>query len=312
MLKVVDISPGAGGMALGFLNSGRFVVRDGSVLANTDERHTFTANINSDGVPIGQVMAGSFPREFRPDAVHNLMCLHEPMMFLFELPEASYFHKYMFKGYHTESYVLDAVEYHVPQRRKRTWLVGARNDLVYPNHTLGTPEPKGWPFTVSETMFDLPLTPGMPKWPRDQYHTGMDLHSGKRISDITEERFDAIPPGGDVSSVPFHLRTAKYQKDNLAPSEVLGRLDWNAPAREILPELNPEKGRFLHPNWTGLQKAANQNRVLTMLECARLQTFPDTYSWYGSKVSVMKQIGTATPPKQAQAWAHFLADELEG
>ena len=43
-----------------------------------------------------------------------------------------------------------------------------------------------------------------------------------------------------------------------------------------------------------------ENRALTNRERARLQTFPDSFEFYGSKESVRKQVGMAVPPKGAQ------------
>ena len=43
-----------------------------------------------------------------------------------------------------------------------------------------------------------------------------------------------------------------------------------------------------------------ENRALTNRERARLQTFPDSFEFFGSKESVRKQIGMAVPVKGAK------------
>ena len=56
----------------------------------------------------------------------------------------------------------------------------------------------------------------------------------------------------------------------------------------------PSGGRFIHPV---------ENRTLTPREAARIQSFPDSFSFEGGKSSICKQIGNAVPPKLA----YFLA-----
>jgi len=52
----------------------------------------------------------------------------------------------------------------------------------------------------------------------------------------------------------------------------------------------PDNGVLPHPS---------QHRPITHREAARLQSFPDDFSFYGSKISVAKQIGNAVPPLMA-------------
>ena len=55
---------------------------------------------------------------------------------------------------------------------------------------------------------------------------------------------------------------------------------------------------FVHPT---------ENRLLTLRECARLQTFPDWFVFAGSAASRIQQIGNAIPPMLAQAIAEHIA-----
>ena len=78
-------------------------------------------------------------------------------------------------------------------------------------------------------------------------------------------------------------------------SGAYGRLDWNKPTMTITTRFDtPAGGRFIHPE---------QNRTLTPREAARVQSFPDSFEFTGSKSSICKQIGNAVPPKLA----YFLA-----
>ena len=63
----------------------------------------------------------------------------------------------------------------------------------------------------------------------------------------------------------------------------------------------PEKGRYLHPE---------QHRPITHREAARLQSFPDDFTFLGSKTEVARQIGNAVPPRLAAALAGAMARAL--
>ena len=85
---------------------------------------------------------------------------------------------------------------------------------------------------------------------------------------------------------------------------MMGRLWWDRPAPTIRTEFfKPEKGRYLHPV---------EDRALTHREAARLQSFPDTFVFEGSKLEVARQIGNAVPPGLAAAIGLHLAGILGG
>lgn len=64
----------------------------------------------------------------------------------------------------------------------------------------------------------------------------------------------------------------------------------------------PSSGRFMHPFL---------NRAITVREAARIQSFPDTFRFTGSKGMQMKQAGNAVPPLLARAIAETILDDLE-
>jgi DNA (cytosine-5)-methyltransferase 1 len=71
-------------------------------------------------------------------------------------------------------------------------------------------------------------------------------------------------------------------------TDLFGRLWWDKPSFTIRTEFfKPEKGRYLHPS---------QHRPITHREAARLQTFPDSFDFVGSKIEIARQIGNAVPP----------------
>ena len=72
----------------------------------------------------------------------------------------------------------------------------------------------------------------------------------------------------------------------------MGRLTWEKPSVTIRTEFyKPEKGRYLHPQWEPGEDGHRVDRPITHLEAARLQSFPDSFEWCGSKIEVARQIG---------------------
>lgn len=78
-----------------------------------------------------------------------------------------------------------------------------------------------------------------------------------------------------------------------------GRLCWDEQAPTITTRFDtPAGGRFIHPV---------ENRTLSPREAARIQSFPDEFTFYGDKRSICRQIGNAVPPKIS----YFLARLVE-
>ena len=86
------------------------------------------------------------------------------------------------------------------------------------------------------------------------------------------------------------------EKRGGAPSG-LKRLFGNEPSLTITGAATRE---FVHPT---------EDRLLTLRECARLQTFPDAFEFAGSAASRIQQIGNAIPPMLARAVAEHIARE---
>ena len=83
--------------------------------------------------------------------------------------------------------------------------------------------------------------------------------------------------------------TALNEQINSVHSGSYGRLCWNEQASTITTRFDtPAGGRFIHPD---------EDRTLTPREAARIQSFPDSYVFYGDKRSISRQIGNAVPPK---------------
>lgn len=190
--------------------------------------------------------------------------------------------------------VLDASLYGAAQRRKRAIVVGRRSDI----DPFGVPPPDAQPRTVREAFAGLSMkvtATALPEregaefagWQIPGPYTGVDLHVTRWKSDLSLERYMAIPAGGNRFNLPFDLQTPCWRNHRSGAGDVMGRLHWDRPSVTIRTEFfKPEKGRYLHPS---------EHRPITHLEAARLQGFPDSFEWFGSKVSIARQIGNAVP-----------------
>jgi DNA (cytosine-5)-methyltransferase 1 len=177
-------------------------------------------------------------------------------------------------GYSVAFDVLNASFYGVPQARKRAIVIGnriGRASLLSP--LLERPK------TVRDAIGDLPEEPN-----------GMNWHVGRNPTPKSIERYKAVPVGGnrfDLMRKRPDITPDCWLNKKTGSTDVFGRMWWNEPAPTIRTEFfKPEKGRYLHP-------AAH--RPITIREAARLQTFPDEFTFIGSNVQVAKQIGNAVP-----------------
>lgn len=204
-------------------------------------------------------------------------------------------------GFETTSAVLEASDFGLPQSRRRTIVIGWRwnlNGVVMPAPTHADP-PSLFGLkdkrTLMDAISDLPplradeVADEYALPPQNEYQR--ELRSGCRI--LTEhnssnygckmrEILSLIPPGGSVEDLPRRLRPKKYFKNTYA------RLVPDQPSPTITRNFGtPSSSRCVHPF---------QCRALSTREGARLQGFPDSYKFYGSKGSKNLQIGNAVPP----------------
>ena len=213
-------------------------------------------------------------------------------------------------GYHMNMEVLNAADYGTPQMRERVILVGTLSErpFVYPapthyNPELGVPENSGLkPYiTLGEALGDLPsIQSGESAThyacePQNEYQRMM--REGF-VGEIAEHKtaknnpnmvalMKALPDGGSPKDVAEELRP----KSGFA--NCYCRLWWNKPSTTITRNLGcPSSSRCIHPK---------DARPLTTREGARLQGFPDSYIFYGSRGDKNLQIGNAVPTFLSQA-----------
>lgn len=207
--------------------------------------------------------------------------------------------------------VLDSSLYGASQKRKRAIVVGRRSDIA----PFGIPPQSTNPRTVrdafdglsiSVTATELPPSEGVLFEGRQILgpYSGEDIHVTRWKSELSLKRYKAIPPGGNRFHLPPELLAPCWRNHRSGAGDVMGRLHWDRPSVTIRTEFfKPEKGRYLHPS---------ENRPITHLEAARLQGFPDDFEWFGSKVSIARQIGNAVPlPLGSALGSHVSAALLD-
>ncbi|MGQ0839904.1 DNA cytosine methyltransferase [Actinokineospora sp.] len=193
-----------------------------------------------------------------------------------------------------------AANYGVAQTRERFVLVGIRRDqpgsFVVPKATTSQ-----WP-TVGEVIGNLPEPPNdyseHPEYPN---------HQAARVTAINIERFSHVPQGGGWRDIPFNLRLRCHQVVDTTKGgwpDVYGRLRWDGQCPTITGGFDSfTRGRYGHPK---------VDRPLTPREAARLQGFPDSFAFSGTRHHVRHQIGNAVPVTLAEAIGGEMARALRG
>ncbi|HHY38260.1 MAG TPA: DNA cytosine methyltransferase, partial [Clostridia bacterium] len=198
--------------------------------------------------------------------------------------------------------VVDAVNYGVPQFRKRLILLAGRYEKpAFPKPTHLPPEEAAktgkarWR-TVADAFV------GLPKLASGEKSEVDPLHRARRHASIVLERLKYIPHnGGSRHELPPHLQLTCHCKGNaIGYNDVYGRMAFDRPSNTLTGGCtNVTKGRFAHPV---------EDRAITPREAARLQTFPDWYEFFGSYGQVSEQIGNAVPVLLAETFARVFFD----
>lgn len=196
-------------------------------------------------------------------------------------------------GYDIHSQILNAVDYGVPQRRRRAFLIGVPHGASFRWPEISTNLPR----TVRDAISDLPSPPedGSP-------HPFVANHYREsRMSERNLERIRHVPEGGGREDLPPHLQLACHAGGH-RHLDTYGRLAWNEPAGTITARFDSfTRGRFGHPS---------EDRSITLREGARLQTFPDHFVFLGNRADGARQIGNAVPPLLAKALGRSILESL--
>jgi len=171
--------------------------------------------------------------------------------------------------------VLKAIYYKVPQKRERLILVGVRKDLlqeyVYPK-----------PFKKIYNLEDA-LKKGF------LFSKDVPTSGGAKYPDHKKRVLDLVPPKGYWRDLPLDMQKEYMQKSFYLGGGKTGmarRIGWDEPSLTLTCSPAQKQTERCHPDET---------RPFTVREYARIQTFPDKWSFSGSLSQQYKQIGNAVP-----------------
>lgn len=202
-------------------------------------------------------------------------------------------------GYNVVYKILLASDYGVPQNRRRAFFVGTKSSTEFI-----FPKPTSEKHIVSqEAISDLPedsLVDGTkyPMKPKSDYQKfirngSKEIHNHE-ITNHKEQTIEIIamvPDGGNYKSLPKELHETR--KVNIA---------WT--------RLNSQKPSFTIDTGHRHHFHYKFNRVPTVRESARIQSFPDNFIFQCSKTSQYKQVGNAVPPVLAKVLAESIKSYL--
>jgi DNA (cytosine-5)-methyltransferase 1 len=188
--------------------------------------------------------------------------------------------------------VLDAKYYGVPQTRRRYVVIAVRRrNASLPAREYGT---SLRPITTVRKAIEHfpPITAG-------ESHPLIPNHVAAGVSAKNLARIRSTPHnGGDRRSWPRDLILECHRGDYEGHTDVYGRMSWDLPAPTLTGRCNSlSNGRYGHPS---------QDRAISLREAASLQSFPDSYIFYGLNQQIARQIGNAVPVKFAEALGRHL------
>ena len=203
-------------------------------------------------------------------------------------------------GYKMSVKVLYAPEYGIPQIRKRAVFVGildAKNEFTYPTPIIKDQKDyitceeaiSDLPSLINDEDFSLDKIRDYEHDPLSEYQKLMRKKSNKvynhyptKHAQKTIDNISKIPDGGNYKDLP------EDQASKFKYHESLHRYYSKAPSLTI------DTGHRTHFHY-------KYNRIPTVRECARLQSFSDDFIFYGSKQEQYKQVGNAVPPLLGKA-----------
>jgi DNA-cytosine methyltransferase len=349
--KAIDLFAGVGGLSLGFEKAGIDVVManeyDKSIAESYIKNHpetnmiigdiktlpiqdTFKKFVGKIDVVIGGPPCQGFSQKGQRKSINdernylfkyfiNVVSFVKPKFFLMEnvpnllTTEKGFFKKEIIElfeglGYSVIAETMNAADFGVPQNRNRAFILG-RLGRIAPS----LPSPSFKLVTVWDAISDLSyLNSGegeniseyrmetQTDYQKDLRKGSSSLynHIATNHSKLAIERMSLIPPEQGREHLPKEHRTKSIY------SGTWGRMVKDEVSVTITTRFDtPSSGRFTHPYL---------NRAITVREAARLQSFPDTFHFYGTKSSQMKQVGNAVPPLLAYSIAIALKNQLKG
>lgn len=220
-------------------------------------------------------------------------------------------------GYEIDSDVLCAADYGAPQKRMRFVVIGIKRSIstkiALPKGCFDKDEYR----TVRDAIEDLEDVE--PFFDLEEDKDGIiiaqkaglgELAESLRNSDILKnhivtkttdtamERFKALKQGENFHSLDESMKSNTYTDASRTQNTIYLRLNYDEPSGTVV---NVRKSMWIHPTL---------DRAISVREAARLQTFPDSFVFCGSKDKQYQQVGNAVPPIMAKSIAEKLARVL--
>lgn len=213
--------------------------------------------------------------------------------------------------------VLNALEFGAPQRRNRFVFIGVKNEIAQNIEMPTGTFTKDNYNTVKDAIKDIENV-------RTVFETSED--SGAELTDdfeptsltpllrdskklynhiitktraVAKARFEALGQGENFHFLDVTLKENTYTDVSRTQNTIYQRLNYEKPSGTVV---NVRKSMWIHPTI---------NRAVSIREAARLQTFPDSFVFCGTKDSQYQQVGNAVPPILAKAIAEHLASYLD-
>ncbi len=232
--------------------------------------------------------------------------------------------------------VLFAPDFGVPQKRKRYFILATR----FENWTLSAPSPTCENYVgVGDALKGLPnVVPNTNKEAKKYLKESSDYadlmrndvfwkrspnvcdkityQKSMKHRECTLKRFELLKPNESLKDL-FERYTGKeredLQKQRILPRKMFIKRNYRLVSSEPSPTVTSHcLDEFVHPT---------HNRALTVRECARLQSFPDSYDFCGGPYIIphidrttqdkYEQIGDAVPPLLAYAWGNKIKEIFE-
>jgi DNA (cytosine-5)-methyltransferase 1 len=172
-------------------------------------------------------------------------------------------------GYRVAWKLLRAQYLDVPQKRERVVIMAVRGDLDVP---IFFPQERNYTITIRDAFKGCPSS------------VGQNYPKRKR------EILAMVPPGGYWRNLPVGIQREFMGRSFYQGGGKTGmarRLSWDEPSLTLTCSPAQKQTERCHPE---------EDRPLTVREYARIQTFPDEWSFVGSTAATYKQIGNAVPP----------------
>ena len=347
--NILDLFCGCGGLSKGFKDKG-FTILGGidndeqalkSFLFNFPESRVYNCDIsktspqkalyNLDIIPeqidvliggppcqgfskINNTNSGS-EKDERNELVYSFLnyveFIHPAIVLIENVPELFYhkngktrrniIKKLQDNNYNVSSQIISMYDYGLPQKRRRYFILAALNEKLI------IPEGSSVRRSAWDAISDLPVvnqgegTDGALYQikPQNAFQrkmrknsAGVFNHFGHKLSEKQTERIKIIKPG----------ETLNEADNNSKYSGVYGRLDYINPAPTVTASAHHiGAGRYIHPR---------EDRVLTVRELARLQSFPDDFRFFGTRIQQTRQVGNAVPPMFAEYLASIIKKYL--